>query len=70
MTAYVRGAPSMSVLSVRRRSRVLGLAIEARKQRFPDEAPYDYAPHAGQSFVWDDAARESLRGYNALDLGI
>ena len=55
---------------VRDRSRVLGLAIEARRQRFPDESPYPYGPLEGQSFVWDDAARESLRGYNKLDLGI
>ena len=55
---------------VRRRSRVLGLAIEARKLRFPNETPYEYKPFAGQSFEWNDAARESLRGYNKLDLGI
>ncbi len=55
---------------VRQRSRVLGLAIEARKQRFPAETPYDYKPLRGQSFEWNDAARESLRGYNLLDLGI
>ena len=55
---------------VRRRSRVLGLAIEARRLRFPDETPYEYRPFAGQSFEWNDAARESLRGYNKLDLGI
>jgi len=55
---------------VRRRSRVLGLAIEARSLRFPDETPYEYQPFAGQSFEWNDAARESLRGYNKLDLGI
>ncbi|MEM7218772.1 MAG: phytanoyl-CoA dioxygenase family protein [Pseudomonadota bacterium] len=52
------------------RSRVLGLAIDARRQRFPEEAPYDYAPFAGQRFVWDASARDSLRGYNALDLGV
>ena len=55
---------------VKQRSRPLGLAIEARKQRFPKEEPYLYQPHAGESFVWDAAARESLRGYNSLDLGI
>ena len=55
---------------VRQRSVVLGLAIEARHQRFPQETPYSYLPHQGQSFVWNDAARESLRGYNNLDLGI
>ena len=55
---------------IQQRARVLGLAIAARQQRFPDETPYNYRPQAGQSFVWDDAARDSLRGYNALDLGI
>ena len=55
---------------VQKRSEVLGFAIEARKQRFPDERPYAYLPHKGQHFVWDDQARESIRGYNALDLGI
>ena len=55
---------------VQARSRVLGLAIAARKQRFPDETPYDYAPLRGQTFEWSDTARDSLRGYNALDLGI
>ena len=55
---------------IQKRSRVLGLAIEARKQRFPKETPYFYQPHSGHSFEWNDAARESLRGYNKLDLGI
>ena len=55
---------------VQQRSRVLGLAIEARKQRFPNESAYVYQPFAGRSFHWNDVARESLRGYNLLDLGI
>ncbi len=55
---------------VRQRSQVLGYAIEARKQRFPDETPYVYEPLANPTFVWNDAARDSLRGYNRLDLGI
>ena len=55
---------------VRERSRALGLAIAARKQRFPNEGPYEYGPLAGQTFEWNDAARASLRGYNQLDLGI
>ena len=55
---------------VRQRSRVLGFAQEARKQRFSAETPYEYAPLAGESFAWNDEARENLRGYNKLDLGI
>ena len=52
------------------RSQILGTAIAARGQRFPDEQPYDYEPLRGQVFTWNDQARENLRGYNALDLGI
>ena len=55
---------------VQKRSRVLGLAIDARKRRFPEEEAYEYKPFIGQTFEWNDAARESLRGYNKLDLGI
>lgn len=55
---------------VRQRSRVLGFALAARKQRYSEETPYEYAPLAGESFAWNDEARENLRGYNKLDLGI
>ncbi len=55
---------------IRRRAEIIGLAIAARRQRFPDETPYAYAPHAGETFVWDDAARARLKDYNLLDLGI
>ena len=49
---------------------VYNTMLQARKERFPQEIPYDYQPLSGQTFVWDDAARQSLRGYNNLDLGI
>ena len=52
------------------RAKVIGWAIEARRQRFPDETPFAYAPHAGLRFVWDDSARAALKDYNLLDLGI
>lgn len=57
---------------VHRRSEVIMWAIDARAQRFGDEARYAYRPFAGREdeYRWDDAARERLRGYNALDLGI
>lgn len=55
---------------IRERSRVIGLAIAARKERFPDETPYDYAPFAGKSFTYDAAAQESLKDYNLMDLSI
>jgi len=54
------------------RSRLIGLAINARAQRFPDETPYDYAPFAGRAeeFIWDEAAQASLKDYNLMDLSI
>jgi hypothetical protein len=55
---------------IQQRSRILGTAIQARKQRFADEAPYEYALFKGESFQWNDQVKESLRGYNLLDLGI
>jgi hypothetical protein len=57
---------------IKERSRAIGYGIEARRQRFPDETPYAYAPHAasGETFVWDDAAKAELKDYNLLDLGI
>ncbi len=57
---------------IARRSRVLGYAIAARKERFPEETAYDYKPFTEQSlsFVWDDAARADIHDYNRDDLSI
>jgi ectoine hydroxylase-related dioxygenase (phytanoyl-CoA dioxygenase family) len=52
------------------RAKAIGWAIDARRQRFPAEAPFAYAPHAGQTFHWDDTARAAIKDYNLLDLGI
>lgn len=54
------------------RSRLIGLAIDARAQRFPDETPYDYKPFAGRAdeFVWSPAAQATLKDYNLMDLSI
>lgn len=54
------------------RSKVIGYAINARAERFPDETPYDYAPFSARmdEFAWTDEARDSLKGYNNGDLGI
>ena len=37
---------------IRERARLIGYAIDARRQRFPDEAPFAYQPHveAGLSY--------------------
>ena len=57
---------------IRERARALGYAIDARRQRFPHETPFVYAPHAktGETFHYDAAAQASLKDYNLLDLSI
>ena len=57
---------------IARRSRVLGYAIAARKERFPEETAYEYKLFTEQSlsFIWDDAARADIHDYNRDDLSI
>ena len=58
---------------IHERSRVIALAIDARQQRFPDEARYIYRPLLGQEDEnrWNEETRESiLKNYNLRDLGI
>lgn len=55
---------------IHRRARLIGFARDARRQRFPDETPYAYAPLAGETYRWDDAARADIRDYNLEDLSI
>ena len=55
-----------------KRSRLIGLAIDARRQRFPDETPYNYAPFADtqKEFAWNMATQAELKDYNLMDLSI
>ena len=57
---------------VARRSRAIGYAIDARKQRFPNETPYHYQPlsAAANDYRWDEFARADLKDYNLDDLSI
>jgi Phytanoyl-CoA dioxygenase (PhyH) len=57
---------------IRERARVIGYAIDARRQRFPDEVSYAYQPFIGleSHYRWNDAARAGLKDYNLLDLSI
>ena len=57
---------------IERRSKVIGYAIEARKQRFPMEDPYRYLPFqkTGRSFQWNENSRKDLIDYNLDDLSI
>jgi hypothetical protein len=58
---------------IHQRSRIIQLAIDARRKRFPEETPYVYQPLAGHEAenTWSDAARDSiLKDYNLLDMYI
>ncbi|MDB5479019.1 MAG: phytanoyl-CoA dioxygenase [Caulobacteraceae bacterium] len=73
MGGGVHNAPAVyDAERIRRRARLIGYAIEARRQRFPDEPSFSYAPHAqsGEVWRWDEAARAEIKDYNLLDLGI
>ncbi len=55
------------------RSAVIQVAIDARRQRFPEEAPFRYRPFAGQEdrFRYNDETCERvIRDYNTKDLAI
>ncbi|MGE0482627.1 MAG: phytanoyl-CoA dioxygenase family protein [Gammaproteobacteria bacterium] len=54
------------------RSRLIAYAIDARRQRYPDEVPFVYAPFAGHEdeYRWHEAVRPTLRDYNLQDLSI
>jgi hypothetical protein len=58
---------------IHERSRVVVLAIDARRQRFPEESCYVYQPLIGEEEHnrWSQVTRETiLRDYTELDLGI
>jgi hypothetical protein len=57
---------------IKNRSRLIGMAIEARKQRFPEETAYGYAPdrETDEQPRWNDAIFASLKNYNLMDLSI
>ena len=56
-----------------KRSRVVQLAIDARRQYYPDEPGYTYQPltdQADELRLNDDTRERILRNYNLLDIGI
>jgi hypothetical protein len=57
---------------VRARSRLIAYAIDARRQRFPEETSYRYQPLAPEAsrYRWTPEARADIRDYNLMDLGI
>jgi ectoine hydroxylase-related dioxygenase (phytanoyl-CoA dioxygenase family) len=54
------------------RSRMIGYGIDARRQRFTNEAPYVYKPFlkSGEHLQWSTNAKEAIHDYNLLDLSI
>ena len=55
------------------RSAVIAVAIDARRQRFPEEESYRYQPFLGleEDFRWNPETYERvIRNYNLKDLGI
>lgn len=44
-------------------------SIDARRRHRPDDEPFVSAPHAeaGETDVWNEAAREAIRGYDEWD---
>lgn len=69
----VHNAPAVyDAERIRRRARIIGYAIDARRQRFPGETPYVYGPHrqAGETWHWNADAKAGMKDYNLLDLSI
>jgi hypothetical protein len=55
------------------RTRILQIAIDARRQRFPHEKAYAYRPLAGREDEnrWNETTRTAvLKNYNQLDMFI
>jgi ectoine hydroxylase-related dioxygenase (phytanoyl-CoA dioxygenase family) len=52
------------------RAALIGYGISARRQRFPDETPFVYRPHAeaGAHYEWNDDSRRAINEYHRLDL--
>jgi hypothetical protein len=62
-----------SIERIEARTRILQLAIDARRQRFPHETPYVYRPLAGREDEarWTEQSRATLlKNYNQLDMFI
>jgi hypothetical protein len=69
----VHNAPAVyDAERIRHRARVIGYAIGARRQRFPDEIPFVYQPHAaaGENYPWNEEVAAGMKDYNLFDLSI
>jgi ectoine hydroxylase-related dioxygenase (phytanoyl-CoA dioxygenase family) len=67
----IHNAPGVyDTARIHQRARLIGYGIDARRQRFPQETPFQYAPLAGETWRWDAAAKADIVDYNLLDLSI
>jgi ectoine hydroxylase-related dioxygenase (phytanoyl-CoA dioxygenase family) len=66
------GAEPYNAEHIRKRSEMIGYAIDARRQYYPLETPFTYEPHwrNGEVYRWNDAARPQINGYYVRDLNI
>lgn len=57
---------------IEERSKVIGYAIDARQQRYPNEESYEYRPftRSGKHYPWDEQAKQAIKDYNLHDLSI
>ena len=57
---------------IEERAKTIAYAIDARRQHFPEEVPYEYAPlkQSGTDYIWNQQAQASLHDYNLGDLSI
>ena len=55
-----RGGAGGGAVSKRRRARMIPLAIDARRQRYPDETPYEYKGSYLGGGVWNEQARAEI----------
>jgi len=73
LTATDTPNPIYDEQRIRDRAAVIALAIDARRQRFPDETPHTYAPFVGleDDHRYDPAtAAQVLHDYNTHDIAI
>jgi ectoine hydroxylase-related dioxygenase (phytanoyl-CoA dioxygenase family) len=70
--AVFGGEVTFDAEKIRKRSEIIGYAIDARRQRFPDEKAYVYRPQAdaGERYQWSPAIFDKLKNYHLGDLFI
>ena len=55
---------------IKKRARLIPYAINARKQKYINEIPYNYKPLNNDKYIWNRRAKEEIKDYNLLDMSI